>query len=419
MEVAIVAIGDEILIGQVTDTNSVWISRQLTSMGVHIYEMVSISDTGEHITKTLDRLIGKVDLVLMTGGLGPTKDDLTKDVLTDYFGGKLVVNKEVLAVIEDFFEKRGRTMIESNRRQALVPDNCKVLTNNHGTAPGMWFTRNKTHVVSMPGVPYEMKPMVMEQLLPSMSDQMGVPLLVHKTIMTHGIPESYLAEMIGEWEEGLPDCLKLAYLPRPGIVRLRLTATGLCADKADQLLQEKIDALQEIIPENIYGFEDMLLEEAIGELLKEKKLTLSTAESCTGGNIAKLITSIPGSSAYFKGSMIAYSNQVKITGLGVDHALIENHGAVSREVVEAMAKGAIAELDTDLSVSTSGIAGPDGGTREKPVGMVWIAVAWKERVYSKEFRFGGHRELIIEQASIQAIGLLRKMLSGLLDREQK
>ena len=419
MEAAIVTIGDEILIGQVTDTNSVWLSRQLTSMGVHIYEMVSISDTGEHITKTLDRLIGKVDLVLMTGGLGPTKDDLTKDVLAEYFGGKLVINKEVLAVIEDFFEKRGRAMIESNRRQALVPDNCKVLTNNHGTAPGMWFTRDKTHVVSMPGVPYEMKPMVMEQLLPSMRDQMGVPVLVHKTIMTHGVPESYLAEMINDWEEGLPDCIKLAYLPRPGIVRLRLTATGLCADKADQLLQEKIDALQEIIPEHIYGFEDMLLEEAIGELLKEKKLTLSTAESCTGGNIAKLITSVPGSSAYFKGSMIAYSNEVKINGLGVDRALIERHGAVSREVVEAMAKGAIAELDTDLSLSTSGIAGPDGGTKEKPVGMVWIAVAWKERVYSREFRFGGHRALIIEQASIQAIGLLRKMLAGILDKEQK
>ncbi len=418
MEAAIVTIGDEILIGQVTDTNSVWLSRQLTSIGVHIYEMVSISDTWEQITETLDRLIGKVDLVLMTGGLGPTKDDLTKDVLAAYFGGKLVVNKEVLAIIEDFFEKRGRTMIESNRRQALVPDNCKVLTNNHGTAPGMWFTRNKTHVISMPGVPYEMKPMVMEQLLPSMGGQMGVPVLVHKTIMTHGVPESYLAEMIRDWEEGLPDCLKLAYLPRPGIVRLRLTAIGLCADKADQLLQENIDALREIIPEHIFGFDDMLLEEAVGELLKEKKLTLSTAESCTGGNIARLITSVPGSSAYFKGSVIAYSNEVKINGLGVNHALIEKHGAVSRQVVEAMAKGAIAELNTNLSVSTSGIAGPGGGTKEKPVGMVWIAVAWNGRVYSREFRFGGHRELIIEQASIHAIGLLRKMLAGILDKEQ-
>ena len=418
MEAAIITIGDEILIGQITDTNSVWISRQLTSMGVHIYEMVSISDTGEHITGTLDRLIGKVDLVLMTGGLGPTKDDLTKDVLTRYFGGSLVVNGEVLATIEEFFRKRGRTLIESNRRQALVPDNCRVLPNNHGTAPGMWFTKEHTQVVSMPGVPYEMKPMLLEQLLPAMTDQMGIPALVHKTIMTHGVPESYLAEMIGDWEDGLPDCMKLAYLPRPGIVRLRLTATGLCTEKADQLLAEKIEALQKIIPEHIFGFDDILLEEAIGELLRSKGLTLATAESCTGGNIARLITSVPGSSAYFKGSIIAYSNEVKTENLNIGEALIEKHGAVSREVVEAMVRGAIGKFKTDTAVATSGIAGPDGGTPDKPVGMVWIAVAWGDRVYSHEYRFGGYRELIIEQASMIAIGLLRKMIAGILVGEK-
>jgi nicotinamide-nucleotide amidase len=418
MEAAIVTIGDEILIGQITDTNSVWISQQLTSMGVHIYEMVSISDTGEHITGTLDRLIGKVDLVLMTGGLGPTKDDLTKEVLAQYFGANLVVNKEVLATIEEFFEKRGRTMIESNRRQALVPDNCRVLPNNHGTAPGMWFTRERTHIVSMPGVPYEMKPMLLEQLLPAMTDQMGIPALVHKTIMTHGVPESYLAEMIGDWEDGLPDCMKLAYLPRPGIVRLRLTATGLCTEKADQLLAEEIGALLKIIPEHIFGFDDIFLEEAIGKLLISKGLTLSTAESCTGGNIARLITSVPGSSSYFKGSIIAYSNEVKTENLDIGGAMIEKHGAVSREVVEAMVRGAIGKFRTDTAVATSGIAGPDGGTPDKPVGMVWIAVAWGDRVYSREFRFGGHRELIIEQASMMAIGLLRKMIAGVLAGEK-
>jgi nicotinamide-nucleotide amidase len=418
MEAAIVTIGDEILIGQITDTNSVWISQQLTSMGVHIYEMVSISDTGEHITGTLDRLIGKVDLVLMTGGLGPTKDDLTKEVLAQYFGANLVVNKEVLATIEEFFEKRGRTMIESNRRQALVPDNCRVLPNNHGTAPGMWFTRERTHIVSMPGVPYEMKPMLLEQLLPAMTDQMGIPALEHKTIMTHGVPESYLAEMIGDWEDGLPDCMKLAYLPRPGIVRLRLTATGLCTEKADQLLAEEIGALLKIIPEHIFGFDDIFLEEAIGKLLISKGLTLSTAESCTGGNIARLITSVPGSSSYFKGSIIAYSNEVKTENLDIGGAMIEKHGAVSREVVEAMVRGAIGKFRTDTAVATSGIAGPDGGTPDKPVGMVWIAVAWGDRVYSREFRFGGHRELIIEQASMMAIGLLRKMIAGVLAGEK-
>lgn len=417
MEAAIVTIGDEILIGQVTDTNSVWISRQLTSMGVHIYEMTSISDTAEHIMATLDRLIGKVDLVLMTGGLGPTRDDLTKEVLADYFGGKLVVNKEVLSSIEEFFKKRGRAMIDSNRRQALVPNNCRVLTNNHGTAPGMWFIQNQTHIVSMPGVPYEMKPMVMEQFLPAMGDQMGVPVLVHKTIMTHSVPESYLAEMINEWEEGLPDCMKLAYLPRPGIVRLRLTATGLCAENAKQLLEEKIDALHTIIGEHIFGYDDILLEEAIGQLLKEKRFTLSTAESCTGGNIARLITSVSGSSEYYKGSIIAYSNEMKISGLGINKELIEVQGAVSREVVEAMAIGAIDKMGTNVSIATSGIAGPDGGSKDKPVGLVWIAVAWQKQVYSKEYRFGGHRELIVEQSSIMAIGLLRKLLEGQLDKE--
>ncbi len=417
MEAAIVTIGDEILIGQVTDTNSVWMSRQLTSMGVHIYEMTSISDTAEHIMGTLDRLIGKVDLVLMTGGLGPTKDDLTKDVLADYFGGKLIVSEVVLAVIEDFFRKRGRTMIESNRRQALVPDNCRILKNNHGTAPGMWFTKDNTHIVSMPGVPYEMKPMVLEQLLPAMSDHIGIPALVHKTVMTHGVPESYLAEMISEWEDGLPDCMKLAYLPRPGIVRLRLTATGLCAEDAKQLLEEKIDSLHTIIGKHIYGYDDILLEEAIGQLLKEKKATLSTAESCTGGNIARLITSVPGSSEYFKGSIITYSNEMKISGLGVDKELIEKHGAVSREVVEAMARGAIDKMRSDVCIATSGIAGPGGGTKEKPVGLVWIAVAYKKEVHSKKFMFGGNRELIIEQSSILALGMLRKLLTGLLEKE--
>ncbi len=411
MEAAIVTIGDEILIGQITDTNSVWISRQLTSMGVHVYELVSISDTGEHITGTIDRLTGKVDLILMTGGLGPTKDDVTKDVLARFFGTKLVLNREVLATIEVFFRKRGRLMIDSNRRQAMLPENCRILKNNHGTAPGMWFTKENTNIVSMPGIPYEMKPMLLEQLLPAMTGLMGMPALVHKTIMTHGVPESYLAEMIGDWESGLPDCMKLAYLPRPGIVRLRLTAMGLCTEKADQLLKEKIDALQEIISEHIYGFDDVLLEEAVGTLLRSKDLTLSTAESCTGGNIARLITSVPGSSAYFKGSLIAYSNLIKSQELNVDKKLIEKHGAVSREVVEAMVKGAIEKFNTETAVATSGIAGPDGGTTEKPVGMVWISVAWRDQMYSKKFRFGGHRELIIEQASMMGIGLLRKLIA--------
>ncbi|MCF8346156.1 MAG: competence/damage-inducible protein A [Bacteroidales bacterium] len=413
MRVAIVTIGDEILIGQINDTNSVWMSRELTALGVHIYEMTTISDTQEHIVKTLDRLIGKVDMVLMTGGLGPTKDDLTKEVLNTYFGGKLVMNQEVLATIESFFSKRGRTMIESNRRQALVPDTCTPLTNNHGTAPGMWFTREGTHVVSMPGVPYEMKPMLLEQVIPSMAEHMGLPDLVHRTVMTQGVPESYLAEMISEWERGLPECMKLAYLPRPGIVRLRLTVMGKSTEEAGLLLDEKIGALHQVIPEHIFGYDDMPLEQAIGVLMKEKGLKLSTAESCTGGNIARLITAIPGSSDYFRGSVIAYSNDMKVRTLGVDPVLIEDHGAVSREVVEAMALGGLGMTGTDVSMATSGIAGPGGGTDDKPVGLVWIAVACGNKLISREFRFGGHRALVIEQASIMAMGMLRKLLAGI------
>jgi nicotinamide-nucleotide amidase len=352
----------------------------------------------------------------MTGGLGPTRDDLTKYTLADYFGSKLIINQEVLSVIEDFFKKRGRVMIDSNRNQALVPDKCKALPNNHGTAPGMWFIKDGSHVISMPGVPYEMKPMLLDQVLPGLSGEMGVPVLVHKTVMTHGIPESYLAEMISEWEDALPDCMKLAYLPRPGIVRLRITVTGICAKEAKKMLQEKINSLKEIIGDHIFGFDDILLEQAIGRLLKEKALFLSTAESCTGGNIAKLITSVPGSSAYFKGSMVAYSNELKISELGVSHEHIEQYGAVSREVIEAMALGAVKRLCSDVSLATSGVAGPDGGTEEKPVGTVWIAVAEGNRVFSEKFSFGGHRELIIEQASIKALGMLHKWLAGFTEK---
>lgn len=414
MNVAIVTIGDEILIGQVTDTNSVWIAREFTALGMQIVEMCSISDTPQQISGTLDRLLGNVDLVIMTGGLGPTKDDLTKEVLAEYFGSTLVLDNEILSVIEAFFAKRGRTMIESNRRQALVPDNCRALPNERGTAPGMWFTKDGTHVISLPGVPYEMKKLVKDQVIPIIRNELKIPRLVHRTVMTHSVPESYLAEMIRGWENSLPDCMKLAYLPRPGIVRLRLTVTGKCAEKAEQLLQEKIESLKKIIGEHIFGFDDNLLEMVLGKELKQRGLSMSTAESCTGGNIARLITSVPGSSAYFKGSVIAYSNLMKSEQLGVDPGLIEEHGAVSREVVEAMAKGALHNLGTDVAIATSGIAGPDGGTDDKPVGMVWIAVADGSRLFSREYRFGGHRELVIEQASIMGLGLLFRLLNDAL-----
>ncbi|MCF8225013.1 MAG: competence/damage-inducible protein A [Bacteroidales bacterium] len=410
MNAAIVTIGDEILIGQITDTNSGWIARKLTAIGLHVSEMVSISDSTGHITSTLDRLSGRVQVIILTGGLGPTKDDLTKQVLADYFGARLVMDQDILMRIEEFFSKRGRKMIESNRLQAMVPDKCTALRNDHGTAPGMWFRNNNTHVISMPGVPYEMKPMVENEVIPGLKRVLKIPELVHKTIMTQGVPESYLAEMIRDWENNLPECLKLAYLPRPGIVRLRLTATGKCAEEAQKMIQDQIDKLLGIIPEHIYGYDDLLLEKSLGDLLKDKKATVSTAESCTGGNIARLITSIPGSSSYYKGSIIAYSNEVKASFLEVGPKLLEEFGAVSQQVTEAMAIGALGKMKSDYSIATSGIAGPDGGTEEKPVGTVWIAVAGGNNTYSRVFRFGGHRELVIEQSSIMAMGILRKFI---------
>jgi len=414
MNVTIVTIGDEILIGQINDTNSSWLARRMTSLGMEVQELISISDTPLHITTVLDRLIGRSDLVLMTGGLGPTKDDLTKQTLNDYFGGKLQVNEEVLATITDFFKSRGRNLIESNRKQAEVPDNCRPLPNRHGTAPGMWFEKDGTVVVSMPGVPYEMKPMVDEQLIPTLKHNLDIPVLIHRTIMTHGVPESYLAEMIRDWEESLPECMKLAYLPRPGIVRLRLTVTGKCAEEADELFESKTASLRERIGDHIFAFDDELLERILGETLKESGMTVATAESCTGGNIARLITSVPGSSAYYSGSVVAYSDTVKTQELEIEPGLIRENGAVSREVAEAMVKGVCSKIGADVAMATTGIAGPDGGTKAKPVGTVWIAVGDRNNIYSHQYRFGGHRELVIEQTSIMAMGLLLKRLKGKL-----
>jgi nicotinamide-nucleotide amidase len=410
MKSAIITIGDEILIGQVTDTNAVWISKQLNSLGVQVGEMVSISDNAEQITSTLDRYMGRYELLIMTGGLGPTNDDITKQTLADYFNSKLVTHPVVLEKITSFFKERGRSMIDSNRSQADVPEACKVLMNNNGTAPGMWFQKEGTILVSLPGVPYEMKGLMEDHVIPELKRMNNVPKVVHRTIMTQGVPESYLAAMLRDWEKDLPDCVKLAYLPRPGIVRLRLTVVDKCASDAKHMLDVTISKLLDIIPEHVFGYDDIRLEEALGNLLRERGLTLASAESCTGGNIARLITSIPGSSAYYSGSVIAYGNRIKTAVLGVDPHLIEEKGAVSREVVEQMAAGVRQAMDTDTAISTSGIAGPDGGTDEKPVGTTWICVQYKDVSYAKQFRFGGSRDRIIDQASFTALQLLRRLI---------
>jgi competence/damage-inducible protein CinA-like protein len=410
MKSAIITIGDEILIGQVTDTNAVWIAQQLNAIGVQVGEMVTVSDEAGQITDTLNRYMGSFELLIMTGGLGPTRDDLTKQTLATYFKSKMVTHPEILEKITAFFKERGRTMIESNILQADVPEACRVLMNNQGTAPGMWFEKNGTILVSLPGVPFEMKGLMTEKVLPEISSRIEVPDVVHRTIMTQGVPESYLAAMLRDWELALPECVKLAYLPRPGSVRLRLTVVDKCTREAEQILDVNISKLLDIIPEHVYGYDDISLEESLGILLRDRALTLASAESCTGGDIARLITSVPGSSAYYTGSVIAYDNRIKTDLLGVDAALIEKNGAVCREVVEEMARGVSLYLGTKTAIATSGIAGPEGGTEEKPVGTVWICVLYGEKTFAKKYRFGGTRERIVTQASKTALQLLRRLI---------
>jgi len=410
MRSAIITIGDEILIGQVTDTNAVWISQQLNAIGVQVGEMVTVSDEAGQIAATLDRYMGRYDLLIMTGGLGPTTDDITKQTLATYFNSKMVTVQEVQEKIISYFKERGRSMIESNLKQADVPEVCRVLMNYHGTAPGMWFEKEGTILISLPGVPYEMKGLMEDHVIPELLSRNNVPQVVHRTIMTQGVPESYLAAMLRDWESALPECVKLAYLPRPGIVRLRLTVVDKCAKDAEQILDVTIAKLLDIIPEHVFGYDDVSLEESLGELLLERGLTLASAESCTGGNIARMITSVPGSSSYYSGSVIAYENRIKSEVLGVETRVIEEKGAVSREVVEQMADGVRAVLGTDTAISTSGIAGPDGGTDDKPVGTTWICVQYGEKSFAKLYRFGGTRERIIDQASNTALQLLRRLL---------
>jgi nicotinamide-nucleotide amidase len=414
MTSALITIGDEILIGQVANTNAVWISKQLNKIGVRVGEMVTVSDDARQISSTLDRLMGQYDLLIMTGGLGPTTDDITKQTLAEYFNSRMVTDPVAVERIREFFKKRGRTPIESNLRQADVPEACKVLLNEHGSAPGMWFERNGTILISLPGVPYEMKGLMEDHVIPAISRKVDFPGVVHRTVMTQGIPESYLAAMIRDWESNLPDCVRLAYLPRPGMVRLRLTVVDKCAQESEQILKVNIDKLLGIIGNHVFGFDDVSLEQSLGTLLKERHLKVATAESCTGGNIARLITSVPGSSAYFTGSVVAYDNRIKSLVLGVDSGTIDSMGAVSREVVEQMARGVCSYLGTNTAIATSGIAGPDGGTDEKPVGTTWICVVYGQKLHANHYLFWGSRERIIEQASYTAMQLLRRLVLGSL-----
>lgn len=411
MKSEIITIGDEILIGQIVDTNSAWMAQQLNSIGVSVSQITSISDEKNHILKTLQDAESRADIILVTGGLGPTKDDITKNTVCEYFGSKLVLHEKSLLNIKTFLEKRGvNTIINNNRNQALVPDNCCVLENYIGTAPGMWLEKNNKVFIFMPGVPFEMQFLVTNEVLPRLKSKFKLPEIVHKTIHVYGIPEAYLAEKISDWESALNQNIKLAYLPSPGLIRLRFSITGNNKPELLKQIDSEITKLKQLIPDNIISTDEKKIEEVIADLLKSKNATLSTAESCTGGAIAQAITSVSGSSAYYKGSIISYSNDVKINELGVLLSDLERYGAVSKEVVEQMAVRVRLKINTDYSIAVSGIAGPSGGTAGKPVGTIWIAVASAHKVISKKFQFGDNRIRNIERAKNTALDMLRKFL---------
>jgi len=418
MTAEIITIGDEILIGQVIDTNSAFIAQQLNLSGIAVKQISSVSDNKEHILKALDEAAQRAQLILITGGLGPTKDDITKHTLSQYFNSGWRLDEEVLKHVEFLFNSRGLQVTPINRKQAEVPDNCTVIVNANGTAPGMWFEKDLKVFVSMPGVPYEMKAMMLNEVIPRLKIKFKLPVIVHKTILTQGIGESFLADLIEDWENSLAlHAIKLAYLPSPGMVRLRLSLSGTDEKQLNEVVDAKIRELQSLISQYIYGYETYgeeppTLGTIIGKLLRKQHKTLATAESCTGGYIAHLITKVAGSSDYYKGSVVSYTNDIKVLELGIKEANIINYGAVSSQVVEAMAAGIKHKFNTDYAIATSGIAGPTGGTAELPVGTIWIAVATANGVFSEKFLFGNNRERNIERASLAALNMLRKAIEN-------
>lgn len=410
MKVEIITIGDEILIGQIVDTNSAWMAQKLNDIGAKVERIITISDGLDAIISALSDAEKRSDIVLITGGLGPTKDDVTKKALAKYFNCGFTFYPEIADHIARLFARFGREMSELNRLQAELPTACEPLQNNQGTAPGMWFEGNNTVFVSLPGVPYEMKGLMQDHVLPRIKEKFNLPTILHKTVLTMGMGESWLSERISDWEDALPAEIKLAYLPSPGRVRLRLSAYGSDEKSLAQMLQEEVDKLIQLIPELVYGFDNDTIESVVGNLLREKGKTVSTAESCTGGLIAHRLTSISGSSDYFIGSIVSYANEVKMDALGVSEQHLIQFGAVSEQVVSQMAEGVRVKMNTDYAIATSGIAGPNGGTDEKPVGTVWIAVSGPNGTKAKKFLFGQNRERNIEISANTALNMLRKEL---------
>ena len=411
VKVEIITIGDEILIGQIVDTNSAWMATELNTAGFELAQITSVHDDANHIIEALEMALKRADVVLFTGGIGPTNDDITKQTLCSYFDTKLVFNDTVYQNIERLFANRPNyKMNELTKAQAMVPEKCTVIQNEVGTAPVTWFDKAGKVVVSMPGVPYEMKRTMSVEIIPRLQKQFETPVIIHKTVQVYGYTESALALKIAEWESNLPEYTHLAYLPNSGVVKLRLSGFLENVLALEFVMNQQMDLLSQLLGNAIVAAEDIPIEQLLGNLLMAGGKTVSTAESCTGGNIAHVFTSLPGSSAFFKGSVVAYANEVKENVLQVNPADIEVFGAVSRQVVEQMAVGARKLLKTDVAIATSGIAGPTGGSDEKPIGTTWIAVCSDEQVLSREFRFGKLREQNILRATQAALLLLKEIL---------
>ena len=406
----IITIGDEILFGQITDTNTQWIGAELTGIGIRPVRKTSVGDRQEDILSALSEASQRADVIIVTGGLGPTKDDITKHTFCKYFGSELKINEEALALVTEFFAKRGRAMTELNIQQAALPTNCTYIPNLWGTAPGMWFEKDQVIYVSLPGVPYEMKSLMEHAILPRLKERFSANIIQHKIIRTIGIGESFLAETIEDWENALPQHIKLAYLPHFGQVKLRLTATGTNQETLDSELQNQVALLLPLIQDYVFGYDADELESVIGKLLVDNDATIGTAESCTGGFVANQIVNIPGSSQYFEGSVVSYSNAVKINILGVSRETLEDYGAVSEQTAKEMAEGARRALKTTYAISTTGIAGPDGGTAEKPVGTVWIACATPTETVTQLLTLRNNRKVNIELTSSYVLNLLRKTI---------
>ncbi len=407
---SIITIGDELLIGQTIDTNSAYMAQELNKIGIWVHRRVAVGDVWEDIWKSLEEESRVSQVILITGGLGPTADDITKPLLCQFFGGKLIVDEEALGNVKNIFQNiLKRPLLERNLKQAEVPDVCMVIQNKRGTAPGMWFEKDDRIFISMPGVPHEMKGMMTQAVLPRLKDRFALPPIIHRTLLTAGIGESFLAERINDFETTLPSNIKLAYLPNYGMVKLRLTARGR-SEKLMAELESEFDMLKEKVQDVMVVDEDLTMQQVVGKLLTAQQKTMCTAESCTGGYVSHLITTVPGSSAYFKGSIVSYANETKQDLLGVDAQTIAQFGAVSKETASQMVKGALRVLKTDYALVTTGIMGPDGGHAEKPVGTVWVGVGNAQKTETHHFHFRFDRQRNMELTATNALNILRKFV---------